>query len=149
MLPHDLLPITRPLEETNLPSDTYFYDNVIQPLIKDIIQIEANGIPIDLKKVAKLETTVNGVLDEVHRKLANNDMMLDFLKSVAKEHKKAKTEELENKKKEAADFLKTFNAKNATHRTYVVNSYLISQGKEDMVMDKWSHVPDIPHFIST
>lgn len=138
MLPHDLLPITRPLEETNLPSDTYFYDNVIQPLIKDIIQIEANGIPIDLKKVAKLETTVNGVLDEVHRKLANNDMMLDFLKSVAKEHKKAKTEELENKKKEAADFLKTFDAKNTTHRTYVVNSYLISQGKEDMVMDKWS-----------
>lgn len=28
MNPHDLLPITRPLEETNLPSDTFFYDNV-------------------------------------------------------------------------------------------------------------------------
>lgn len=138
MLPHDLLPITRPLKETNLPSDTYFYDNVIQPLIKDIVQMEANGIPIDLKKVAKLETTVDDVLGEVHRKLANNDMMLDFLKSVAKEHKKAKTEELESKKKEAADFLKAFDVKNTTHRTYVVNSYLISQGKEDMVMDKWS-----------
>ena len=137
-LPHDLLPIIRPLEDTNLPDETYFYNNVIQHLIPDIVQMEANGIPIDLKKVAKLETTVDDVLGEVHRKLANNDMMLDFLKSVAKEHKKAKTEELEGKKKEAADFLKAFDAKNTIHRTYVVNSYLISQSKEDMVMDKWS-----------
>ena len=137
-IPHDLLPIKRPLEDSNSPNEVYFYNEVIQPLIKDIVQMEANGIPIDLKKVAKLETTVDDVLGEVHRKLANNDMMLDFLKSVAKEHKKAKTEELESKKKEAADFLKAFDAKNTTHRTYVVNSYLISQGKEDMMMDKWS-----------
>ena len=126
MLPHNLLPIVRPLEDTTQYDETYFYDNVVKALIPDIVQMEANGIPIDLKKVAKLETTVNGVLDEVHRKLANNDMMLDFLKSVAKEHKKAKTEELEGKKKEAADFLKTFNVNNTAHRTYVVNSYLIS-----------------------
>ena len=93
LIPHNLLPIVRPLEDTTQYNETYFYENVIQPLIKDIVQMEANGIPIDLKKVAKLETTVDDVLGEVHRKLANNDMMLDFLKSVAKEHKKAKTEE--------------------------------------------------------
>lgn len=29
ILPHNFLPITRPLEETNLPSDTFFYDNVV------------------------------------------------------------------------------------------------------------------------
>ena len=138
LIPHNLLPIVRPLEDTTQYDETYFYEKVVKHLIPDIVQMEANGIPIDLKKVAKLETTVDDVLGEVHRKLANNDMMLDFLKSVAKEHKKVKTEELESKKKEAADFLTIFNAKNTTHRTYVVNSYLISQGKEDMVMDKWS-----------
>ena len=37
LIPHDLLPITRPLEETNLPSDTFFYDNVVKALIPDIV----------------------------------------------------------------------------------------------------------------
>ena len=136
-LPHDLLPITRPLEETNLPSDTSFYDNVVKALIPDIVQMEANGIPIDLSKVSKLETTVTEVLSEVHKKLANNDIMLDFLKSVAKQYKKDKTEELVNKKKEPEDFLKPFDAKNTTHRTFVVNTYLTSNGKDDMTMEKW------------
>ena len=135
--PHNFLPITRPLEETNLPSDTFFYDNVVKALIPDIVQMEANGIPIDLKKVAKLETTVVDVLSEVHKKLANNDMMLDFLKSVATQYKKDKAEELESKKKEPEDFLKPFDAKNTTHRTFVVNTYLTSNGKDDMIMEKW------------
>ena len=136
-LPHGLLPITRPLEDTNPPDETYFYDNVIQPLIKDIVQMEANGIPIDLSKVSKLETTVVDVLSEVHKKLANNDMMLDFLKSVTTQYKKDKAEELESKKKEPEDFLKPFDVKNTTHRTFVVNTYLTSNGKDDMIMEKW------------
>ena len=64
-LPHDLLPITRPLEDSNSPNEVYFYNEVIQPLIKDIVQMEANGIPIDLAKVTVLEDTVTTVLDEV------------------------------------------------------------------------------------
>ena len=136
-LPHDLLPIKRPLEDSNSPNEVYFYNEVIQPLIKDIVQMEANGIPIDLSKVSKLETTVVDVLSEVHKKLANNDMMLDFLKSVATQYKKDKAEELESKKKEPEDFLKPFDAKNTTHRTFVVNTYLTSNGKDDMIMEKW------------
>lgn len=137
MLPHNLLPIVRPLEDTTQYDETYFYDNVVKALIPDIVQMEANGIPIDLKKVAKLETTVDDVLGEVHKKLANNDMMLNFLKSVTTQYKKDKTKELENKKKEPEDFLKPFNIKNTTHRTFVVNTYLTSNGKDDMVMEKW------------
>ena len=136
-IPHDFLPIVRPLEDTTQYDETYFYENVVQPLIKDIVQMEANGIPIDLKKVAKLETTVDDVLGEVHHKLANNEMMLDFLKSVATQYKKDKAEELESKKKEPEDFLKPFDAKNTTHRTFVVNTYLTSNGKDDMIMEKW------------
>ena len=137
MIPHDLLPIVRPLEDTTQYDETYFYENVVQPLIKDIVQMEANGIPIDLSKVSKLETTVVDVLSEVHKKLANNDMMLDFLKSVTTQYKKDKAEELESKKKEPEDFLKPFDVKNTTHRTFVVNTYLTSNGKDDMIMEKW------------
>ena len=136
-IPHDLLPIKRPLEDNNLPNEVYFYNEVIQPLIKDIVQMEANGIPIDLSKVSKLEAIVVDVISEVHKKLANNDMMLNFLKSVTTQYKKDKTKELESKKKEPEDFLKPFNIKNTTHRTFVVNTYLTSNGKDDMVMEKW------------
>ena len=94
LIPHNLLPIKRPLEDSNSPNEVYFYNEVIQPLIKDIVQMEANGIPIDLAKVAVLEDTVTNVLDEVYRKLANNELMLKFLRTVATQYKKDKAEEL-------------------------------------------------------
>ena len=135
-LPHDLLPITRPLEDTNPPDETYFYNNVIQPLIKDIVQMEANGIPIDLAKVAVLEDTVTNVLNEVYKKLGNNELMLKFLRSIAKQYKKNKTEQLESKKKTVEDFIKPFDIKNKVHRTYVVNYYL--EDRPDLQMEEWS-----------
>ena len=137
-IPHNLLPITRPLEDTIQYNETYFYENVIQPLIKDIVQMEANGIPIDLSKVSILEDTVTNVLDEVHKKLANNELMLKFLRTVAIEYKKNKTEELETKKKTAEDFIKPFDIKNKTHRSYAINTYLLNINKKDMIMEEWS-----------
>ena len=138
MLPHDLLPIVRPLEDTTQYDETYFYENVIQPLIKDIVQMEANGIPIDLAKVAVLEDTVTNVLDEVYRKLANNELMLKFLRTVATQYKKDKAEELETKKKTSEDFIKPFDIKNKVHRSYAVNTYLLSINRKDMCMEEWS-----------
>ena len=88
LIPHNLLPIVRPLEDTTQYDETYFYENVIQPLIKDIVQMEANGIPIDLTKVSVLEDTVTNVLDEVYKKLANNELMLKFLRTVTTQYKK-------------------------------------------------------------
>ena len=138
MLPHDLLPITRPLEEINLPSDTSFYDNVVKALIPDIVQMEANGIPIDLTKVSVLEDTVTNVLDEVYKKLANNELMLKFLRTVTTQYKKDKAEELEAKKKTSEDFIKPFDIKNKVHRSYAVNTYLLSIDRKDMCMEEWS-----------
>ena len=137
-IPHDLLPIKRPLEDSNSPNEVYFYNEVIQPLIKDIVQMEANGIPIDLTKVSVLEDTVTNVLDEVHRKLANNELMLKFLRTVATQYKKDKAEELETKKKTPEDFIKPFDIKNKVHRSYAVNTYLLSIDRKDMCMEEWS-----------
>ena len=55
LIPHNLLPIVRPLEDTTQYDETYFYENVVKHLIPDIVQMEANGIPIDLSKVSVLE----------------------------------------------------------------------------------------------
>ena len=138
LIPHNLLPIVRPLEDTTQYDETYFYENVVQPLIKDIVQMEANGIPIDLTKVSVLEDTVTNVLDEVHRKLANNELMLKFLRTVATQYKKDKAEELEVKKKTSEDFIKPFDIKNKVHRSYAVNTYLLSIDRKDMCMEEWS-----------
>ena len=138
MLPHDLLPIVRPLEDTTQYDETYFYENVIKHLIPDIVQMEANGIPIDLSKVSKLEEVVDNVLSEVHKKLTNNKIMLEFLEKESDKYKKNKTKELENKIKTYKDFLKPFDIKNKIHRTFIVNTYLISQVHDDKVMNEWS-----------
>ena len=71
MNPIDLLPVIRPLEDSNPPDGTYFYDNVIKYLIPDIIKMESNGIPINLDKVAEVQNTVDTVLEDVKNKLAS------------------------------------------------------------------------------
>lgn len=138
-LPHDLLPIKRPLEDANYPESTYFYKNVVSKLIPDIIRMEASGIPINLAKVADVEKTIDNVLEQVYTKLQNNSMMLTFLESVDNEYKANKTKVLESKKKTYEDFLKPFNIKNKTHKSYVVNAQLSLMGKSDMVLPEWSN----------
>lgn len=135
--PHDLLPIENPFEEE--PEDqTYFYENVIKHLIPDIIDMAANGIPINLEKVSELEKVVVNVLKKVHDKLKNNKLMLKFLEETSKDTKKQKIAELDNKKKTIEDFIKPFNIKNKTHRTYVVNWFLIEVIQHDeMIMGEW------------
>lgn len=136
--PIDLLPITRPLETSEEPSQTFFYENVVSKLVPDIVRLEANGIPIDLSKVAAVEETVDTVLENVYTKLENNTLMLKFLTSENTAKVKAKSQELESKKKSVSDYLVPFNPKNKTHRSYVVNTYLSSIGQTDMCMDEWS-----------
>ena len=137
-IPHNLLPIVRPLEDTNELPETYFYDNVVQPLIKDIVRIEDNGIPVCLEEVQSLENTVVNVLEEVRTKLQNNSIMLQFLKVENDEARKNKTTELEAKKRTELDFIKPFNITNKVHRTYLVNTYLKATQKEDMCIPEWN-----------
>ena len=137
MNPLDLLPIQHPQEYA--PEDPlYFYNNVVQPLIPDILRVEANGIPIDLEKVQELETQVSNILEEVHNKLRTNPMMLDFLKYEAEKLRKNKIEKLEDKKKTPEDFYKPFIISNKIHRTWVINLYLGANSKADMKMEEWS-----------
>ena len=136
--PIDLLPIKRPLEDDNFPEETFFYNNVIKELIPDVLRFESNGIPINLNKVTEVENTVNDVLTTVRNKLANNKLMNDFLNHKDIITKNKKYSELEAKQKTYEDFIKPFNPKNKTHRSFVVNQYLLDNNKNDMTMDEWS-----------
>ena len=134
----DLLPIKRPLEDDNFPEETFFYNNVIKELIPDVLRFESNGIPINLDKVTEVENTVNNVLSTVRDKLANNKLMNDFLNHKDIITKSKKYSELEAKQKTYKDFIKPFNPKNKTHRSFVVNQYLLDNNKNDMTMNEWS-----------
>lgn len=136
--PIDLLPIKRPLEDSEEPTQTFFYDNVASKLVTDIVRLEANGIPIDLNKVAAVEDTVNSVLENVYSKLDQNNLMIRFLTQENNLKIQSKTQELEAKQKTITDFLVPFNPKNKVHRTYVINTYLSQNNYDDMCMDEWS-----------
>jgi len=144
--PYDLLPIKNP--STEAPDRTYFYENVVRHLIPDIIDMEANGIPIDLSKVQELETVLDNVLDKVRDELETNTVMLEFLKTVAGATRKAKVEELKNKKKDIDEFIKPFDIGNKVHRTYVVNAYLRKiYSQMNIEMDDWS-IKDLKKLLS-
>ena len=136
--PIDLLPIVRPLDSTNFPDETFFYQNVVCKLIPDIIRMETNGIPINLTKVSGVEETVNNALENVYTEIAKSPLMLKYLESENTAKRKVKELQLETKKKTTEDFLTDYNNKNKTHRSYLVNYYLTSINKEDMCMDEWS-----------
>lgn len=135
--PIDLLPIKRPLEDDYEYPDNYFYEQVVKHLIQDIVKIEANGIPIDLKQVEKLEYTLETVIDNVTAKLANNPIIQKYLNQVDKQDKKDQIKTLKSKIRTSKDYIVDFNPKNITHRTYVVNEYLKQHNYYSKLMDKW------------
>ena len=138
MLPHDLLPIKRPLEDGNYYPPIFFYQNVITPLIKDIVRIEANGIPIDLEQVRKLEGTLDDILATVQAKIAQNPLIQAYLEQIHSSNQKTKKKGLEAKLRSFQYYLTLFNPKNKTHRSYVINIYLEDINRIDMVMPEWT-----------
>lgn len=137
--PHDLLPTKNPKEQIHKNEIDYFYNNVVHHLIPDMVRMVANGIPVDLFKVRELEETVNTVLLTVRNRLANNELMQQFLNERNKDAIANKTNELLSKRKEYTEFISEFNLENMVHRTYVVNTYLKRLGLDkEYYMDKWA-----------
>lgn len=143
MHPIDLLPIEDPLTDKNPPDDLYFYENVIMPILPYVMEMEANGIPIDLTEVRKLEDLTEEVLSKVHQIIDTNPIIIDFLTEQSEDfrnnaHAKTKIKE---------DYVVTFNRNNVIHRTFVVNEYLKSIHADKDCMDKWS-IKDIAKYAS-
>ena len=135
----DLLPIVRPLEDTEEKPLTWFYDNVASKLLPDILRMQSNGIPIQLNKVRELEDTVVDILHNVENKLSKNPMVLRFLEASHKQSIKDTSKEIAlTKSKSIDDFYRPYDSKNTVHRTHLVNFILKKIGEEDKVLDKWT-----------
>ena len=138
MNPIDLLPIEHPIKvDPSVGELDYFYENVSKYLIEDVIKIMSNGIPIDLAKVAELETTVTNVLDDVTTRLASNSVIQDFQAFMYPKKFKAFKDELELRKRPISYYIKEYKG-TIPHRSWVINSILISEGRSDLVKPKWT-----------
>ena len=120
--PHDQLPAPEP--RTIRPNEFYFYDNTVKYLVKDVVRIMGNGIPIDLKKVRELEVTIDNVLEAVDNVVQNHPLVKEFQKQQHKYLIADFIEETKAKMKPPSHFLKSFDNSNVIHRSYLV--YIIS-----------------------
>lgn len=133
MNPIDLLPVKTPLTDPSPPTEVDFYNNVVRHLIKDVIKMELNGIPISLHKVKELEDTVTKVLLDAAEKLKNNLLIQEFLNKTIREKQGIE------KPKTYQDFLKSYNHKNKIHFSYVINHYLRGSNKgKGYTQEEWT-----------
>lgn len=114
----DLLPIKDPLKYE--PDDKYyFYNNIIQHLIEDIVKITNNGIPINLDKVKQLEIELNNIIQENNDKLKNNYIIQKFIKLRNKDLKNNKKNNIKTKNLDS--FLVDFDINKNIHINYLID----------------------------
>lgn len=131
-----LLPIKAPLTNKEGINDSLFYKTVIKELIPDILKMQNTGIPIDLERVKDLEKQLDSILEQTQKVLEDNSFIKRFIE-VNNESKVTKKVET-TKCKSIEDFIVEFDVHNYLHRTYVVNFYLSSTNKNEMLMKIWT-----------
>lgn len=125
-LPHDLLPAPEPRYAHYHPD--YFYQNVVKPLVVDVVRIMDNGLNIDLHKVANLEEVLETQLGEVTTSLYNNKLVDKYLSELHETLKEKARKASKGKLKPIDVFLKEFNPKDPVHRSYFMYIYSTKHG---------------------
>ena len=116
--PWDLLPVLEPKLEN--PPEDFFYSKVVRHLSADVIKIMANGIPIDLDVVRKVEADIDVILEQVDAELQRNPLIRAFQAETHHRHRLNYIAQQRAKLKTEKDFLKTFDPKSPVHRAFFV-----------------------------
>ena len=124
--PHDLLPAKEPKVVDANPYG--FYDDVAKHLIKDTVRIMNNGLPIDLRKVKELETTLDEVLKNVELSLGSNPLIIQFQEIMYKQVITTYVKKQKEKFKKPSEFVKEFDYKKSDHRAYFMFMYSQDHG---------------------
>lgn len=136
--PYDLLPVPIPYKDTTTYNDLYFYNNVVKHLVVDFIRMMNNGIPINLGKVIILEELIDNVIDTAQTKLNDNPLIQKYLQHEDTQYKTEYITNLQNNKKTKECFKTEFNPKNKIHISYVINTYLHSIQRSDLILETWT-----------
>jgi len=124
--PLDQLPAPEP--KTVSPPSGYFYENTAKHLIKDVVRVMMNGIPINLEKVKELEETLDIVLTDVKNTLNTNKHIINFQKQQYRSAVKDYIELQKSRMKTSDDFIKPFKHKDMNHRSYFMYLYAKDKG---------------------
>ncbi|WAK44662.1 DNA polymerase I [Alteromonas phage vB_AmeP_PT11-V19] len=143
MRPFEHLPIPFPCDYD--PGPAFFYKNIVNPLIPDIIKLSETGLHIDQNAVEDLRRTVEDVLTEVDAKLLRNPLVQKYQKVKEKKVQKKHYDKSVQAVRSAEHYLKDY-AATVEHRTAVVNNYLEGIGKSSDIKDKWT-VNDLKKYL--
>jgi hypothetical protein len=136
----ELFPIQPPSLHEESPR--YFYENVLKPLVPSMIDLMLNGIPLDMSKVDTLETRLDEILDKVRQDLLQNSVVQNFQKLQFTRLKQSKIDEYNLKKRDIRQYLKEYKPDDIVMRSWLVNTYLKSQGAFNFVYYPTDFLPN-------
>lgn len=124
--PWEWLPLPKPADYS--PADEFgedfFYKNFANPLIADTVRIMNNGLPLDIKKVFKLEKEVSKVLQSVETTIEVNPIIQQYYQwkypSLLKEHNALYQEKIHTYEQHLTDF----KPKDVIHRSHYIFNYI-------------------------
>ena len=115
----NLFPIKFPKEYN--PGRRYFYESVVKPLIKSIIEMRAVGIPLDMDRVFELRDGLDSIIAEAQQELNSNPLIQDFQNEAFQKAKANHIQTTKEKQRQLEYYLKPFNVDNMDHRSYFMN----------------------------
>jgi len=141
--PWQLLPLPAPCDFD--PGPEYFFENFVMQISRDITRLMCTGLHVDDNAVEELRTTIDDVLSNVDSLMLRNKIInkLQSQRAVVaqKVHFAKSTEAIRT----IDYYIKDYDEKQLLHRTWVVNTYLISKGWEVDVKESWK-VNDLKKF---
>ena len=138
MRPYQRLPVPFPKDfDPGIEEPDYFYNNFLHHFIPDMIQMMDAGLDVDQDAVEDLRKTVDDVLVTVHARFKVNPLIVAFQTTCLPYAQKKHAEKCTQAIRDLDYYLKPFNDKDVMHRTWVINTYLISIGRSDDIKERW------------
>ena len=139
MRPIELLPMPAPrYYDPSAKDPLFFYNNFVKPMIPDMIQMMDVGLHIDSNAVEDLRTTIDDVLKTVTDRLEKNPLIKEYQNSRLPEAQKAHAEKATAALRDIEYYKRPYKPGDITHRTWVINTYLIHLGRDDDTRPKWT-----------
>ena len=137
--------MTRPIEQLpiELPKDydpgpEFFYENIIKPLIPDMIKLMDHGIKIDKNKVAALEKTIEVVQKTVKNRLENSLWVEKLEDALTPMSQKKHAEKALQKLRKPEYYMRDYKPTDIVQRSSIVNNFLEERGLSHYYRSKWT-----------
>lgn len=135
--PIQYLPVPFPKDYD--PGPKFFHDNFASSFIEDMVRMMDTGLLIDSDAVNDLRKLINKVQKSVRERLDKNPMVIEYQENVQRPAKQKDHEEKATQSLRTVDYyIKPYKPGDMLHRTWVVNTYLMMEGQEHLVKDKWT-----------